>query len=154
MHFEDVLLGLENGVTFSRLSWEVENKFIFKQIPAEIDIEKVPHMTSLPNEVKDIFGYRKNFGEETGFNPYFSIRYKNQLAVVHGDNSITSYVPSVEDLYADDWVEYVSTLPGNKAEAIMEFQTDEEKGFTIKVSQASASDVDTFFKSLLSALNK
>lgn len=109
MKFEEVIGELEKEKCIARMLWNnntiANSSFIFKQIPAEISIEVVPKMQSLPDSVKKIFNQRfelTNFvGENNKF--YNSIKYINQVVKVDNENNITYYIPSGEDIFAEDW---------------------------------------------------
>merc|ERR1711916_382697 len=66
--------------------------FIFKQIPSEIGLDTIPKMTSIPQSVKDIILKRG-----------VTLKYSNQLAIVHQDGSVNGWVASVSDTLAEDW---------------------------------------------------
>ena len=95
---------IETYPMIQRTGWNGKGMFVFKQVPSEIPMTVVPKMQSLPEAVKDEFLRRT----ETKTNyPFDSIRYCNQLAIVHPDNTINGWVPSVSDVLADDWIPYV-----------------------------------------------
>ena len=96
---------IETYPMIQRIGWNGKGLFVFKQIPSEIPMTVVPKMQSLPEAVKDEFLRRTE--TETNY-PFDSIRYCNQLAIVHPDNTINGWVPSVSDVLADDWIPYVS----------------------------------------------
>ena len=93
MTFGEALEALKNGNKVARQGWNGKGMFVFKQVPSNIPASVVPGMTSLPKQVKDEFVKR-------GSGP----NYVNQLAIVKPDNTIDSWVPSVSDLFAEDWV--------------------------------------------------
>ena len=70
------------------------NVFVTMQIPQDISADIVPKMTSLCSRAKDlILLYPKH------------IHYHNQFLIVNLDNGLaTQYIPSTEDLLANDWV--------------------------------------------------
>ena len=110
MKFEEAINELNQGKCITRLSWNKgvasNGNFIFKQIPAEIPIEIVPKMQSLPVSVKQIFNQRfklTNF-EDSKNKFYSSVKYINQIVKVDNENNITYYTPSGEDIFAEDWV--------------------------------------------------
>ena len=84
---------LNAGKLVSREGWNGKGLFVFKQVPAEIGVDIIPKMQSLPDAVKAEFVKR---GEP--------IRYSNQLALVKPDNSINGWNPSTPDALADDWI--------------------------------------------------
>ena len=103
---------IETYPMIQRIGWNGKGLFVFKQIPSEVPISVVPKMQSLPKEVKEEFERRYNVASDNGNmimannNPLLTIRYCNQLAIVHPDNTINGWVPSVSDVLADDWVPY------------------------------------------------
>tara|TARA_R110000868_G_scaffold143967_3_gene362727 strand:- start:2418 stop:2897 length:480 start_codon:yes stop_codon:yes gene_type:complete len=100
--FSQALAALKDGLMIYRKIWGNKgDNFIFQQVPSEVDISHVPNMDSLPDSVKEVIMTRAviNTGEDFG-----SIRYSNQLAMVHPDNKIYSWNPSVSDLNAKDWI--------------------------------------------------
>lgn len=100
--FSQALAALKDGLMIYRKIWGNKgDNFIFQQVPSEVDISQVPNMHSLPDSVKEVIMTRAiiNTGEDFG-----SIRYSNQLAMVHPDNKIYSWNPSVSDLNAKDWI--------------------------------------------------
>ena len=92
LKFEEVLKAFKQGKPISRQSKSEEYLFIYKQIPAKIDVSIVPAMTSVPDEVKEVM---KKL--EKGFH------YKNQAVQVDKDGNVTYWIPTVEDLLAEDW---------------------------------------------------
>lgn len=97
--FGAILLALADGKRVARSGWNGKGMFVFQQVPAQIQLDVIPRMTSLPDEVKEEFLRRGK-----------SISYSNQLALVKADNQINGWAPSVADCLADDWV-IVSELP-------------------------------------------
>lgn len=91
---------MEQGVPMQRAVWNGKGLFVFMQIPAEIDLRIVPNMQSLPQKVKDIFMLRQTRDIN---DPWNSIKYSNQIAIVNPDNTINGWTPSVSDSLATDW---------------------------------------------------
>ena len=52
----------------------------------------IPKMSSLSKQAKEIL-YERNQ----------SLHYKSQLIEIYADNSINSWSPSADDLFANDW---------------------------------------------------
>ena len=102
--FAEVIEALKQGKRVSRLDWN-GRFFIFRQVPSEVPISLVPKMTSLPNSVKEFFE------EMGGF-----LTYNDQLAASSVNGYITSWCPSVPDIFAEDWRiiddEGTAPLPG------------------------------------------
>lgn len=97
--FSEALYLLKQGFPVKREGWN-KGKFAFRQVPASINVETiVPKMQSLPARVKSIFIKRN----EIKGAPIQTLEYSNQIALVDKDNNIYSYLPSSEDLFAEDW---------------------------------------------------
>ena len=99
MIFAEVIEGLKNGQNFTRLNSPLLNgKFVTMQIPADIPTDVIPKMTSLNDHAKDILG---TVGD-------CQIHYRNQVLMVNkvdGEpNVATYYMPTWEDIFADDWM--------------------------------------------------
>jgi hypothetical protein len=93
MDFGKALNALKEGKRVARKGWNGKGLFVFKQVPANVGIQYVPNMQSLPQSVKDEFGKR---GE--------NLNYSNQMCIVKSDNTIDSWVPSSSDVFAEDWI--------------------------------------------------
>ena len=96
MIFAEVIEGLKN---FTRLNSPVLNgKFITMQIPADIPTDVIPKMTSLNDQAKAILGTAGDC----------QIHYRNQVLMVNKadgeENIATYYMPTWEDIFADDWI--------------------------------------------------
>ena len=92
MTFSEVLEHLKEGKCVRRANWNC-NRFVLKQVDADIPHTVVPNMQSLPNEGKRMIGNR-------------DIEYRNQcLSIVKFDTKViaTNYVPNWNDIFADDW---------------------------------------------------
>lgn len=98
MKFAEIIERLKNGETFTRVSWE-GNKYIACQIPQVISKDIVPKMTSLPDDAKRILS---TVGSG-------AISYHDQVLIINNEDkpdvaaTATSYVPTWEDIFADDW---------------------------------------------------
>ena len=95
MEFNEILEYLKQGHIVRRLTWP-DDQFLFMQIPAEIPMDMVPNMQSVPEKAKREFA--KRFGKDIK-----CIYYHNQIAKVHDINMVTSWNPSITDLFAFDW---------------------------------------------------
>lgn len=84
---------LNVGSAVRRSHWGDKGAFVVRQIPAHITGDVIPHMQSLPQITKDILMAHQN--------PH--INYTNQLLIIHSDSRADSWVPSVSDIFADDW---------------------------------------------------
>lgn len=85
--------GLKQGKRIQRTGWNGKGLFVFMQVPAEIGMDVIPKMQSLPDSTKTVFAVRGN-----------SIKYSNQMALVDVDNNITGWAPSASDTLAEDWI--------------------------------------------------
>ena len=99
MTFAEVIEGLKNGQNFTRINSPLLNgKFITMQIPADIPTDVIPKMASLNNGAKAILG---TVGD-------CQIHYRNQVLMVNKvdgeENIATYYMPTWEDIFADDWI--------------------------------------------------
>jgi hypothetical protein len=92
MTYGEAIKLLQEGKLLSREGWNGKGMFVFMQIPSFIDIEIIPKMQSLPEEVKKEFIKRGN-----------SISYSNQFAIVNKNNNINGWVASSSDTLATDW---------------------------------------------------
>ena len=99
MIFAEVIKGLKNGQNFTRINSPALNgKFITMQISADIPTDIIPKMTSLNDGAKSILG---TVGD-------CQIHYRNQVLMVNKvdgeENIATYYVPTWEDIFADDYI--------------------------------------------------
>lgn len=99
MTFAEVIEGLKSGQSFTRSYSPVLNgKFITMQIPADIPTDVIPKMTSLNDHAKAIL---RTVGD-------CQIHYRNQVIMVNKvdgeENIATYYIPTWEDIFADDWI--------------------------------------------------
>lgn len=106
--FGDAVIAMESGKRVTRGSWNGANMFVFKQIPSSIKLDKVSTMQSLPNTVK--YEFEKRFllkGSAKGFDidsTFDFIAFFDQMHIVKPNNTLFSYVPSVYDMLAVDWI--------------------------------------------------
>ena len=84
---------LKLGLAVRRKGWNGKGLFVVKQIPSHITSDIIPKMLSLPQSAKNILMSRKN--------PH--IDYTNQMLIINPDGRADSWVPSVSDIFADDW---------------------------------------------------
>jgi len=92
LNYGQAIEAMQNRKMVARKSWN-GNMFVFKQIPAEIGLEIIPKMQSVPECVKSIVLERK-----------VTLKYTHQMAVIYGDGGVDSWVASSSDTFADDWV--------------------------------------------------
>jgi len=113
-NYGQAIAALKNGERVARSGWNGKGMFVFMQIPANIDIEIVPKMQSLPQSVKDEFIARAKLEQEAveatshlikgpAVTVAQSIKYSNQMAIVDRENNINGWVASSSDTLATDW---------------------------------------------------
>ena len=93
MNFGQAIEALKEGKKVAREGWNGKGMFVFKQVPANVGIQYVPNMQSLPQSVKEEFVKRGK-----------SLNYSNQMCIVKSDNAIDSWVASSSDIFAEDWL--------------------------------------------------
>lgn len=93
MGFGDAIEVLKQGGAIRRQGWNGKGLFVVKQIPAHITEEIIPKMQSLPQSAKDIIMSRENK----------VIDYTSQMLIINPDGRADSWVPSVSDVFAEDW---------------------------------------------------
>ena len=93
MNFGLAIEALKLGMCVARKGWQGKDLFVFKQVPAVIGEEIIPNMQSVPAGMKKIIMERAH--------PVLS--YTNQMAIVHSDGRVDSWVASSSDTFADDW---------------------------------------------------
>lgn len=93
MSFGFAIQMLKSGFAIRRSGWNGKGLFVVKQIPAHITEEIIPKMQSLPQSAKDIIMSRENK----------VIDYTSQMLIINPDGRADSWVPSVSDVFAEDW---------------------------------------------------
>lgn len=93
VNFGDAIDLLKAGLAVRRKGWNGKGLFIAKQVPSHITGDIIPNMQSLPQSVKDILMSREN--------PH--IDYTNQMLIINPDGRADSWVPSSNDIFANDW---------------------------------------------------
>ena len=93
MKFSEIIEALEQGRVVRRSGWNGKSIVVFKQVPAKIPAEIIPKMQSVPVDAKEII-----------LSTAGHIDYTSQCLIY---NTVTgradSWVPSVSDIFADDW---------------------------------------------------
>ena len=100
--FGEAIKALKQGKRVARNGWNGKGLFIFMQAPANISMQIVPKMQSLPRQVKEEL--EKRFNDESF--QIDSITYNNQIVSVNNSNLIQSWNPTVDCLFANDWEVY------------------------------------------------
>ena len=91
--FGSAIALLQSGFAIRRSGWNGKNLFVIKQVPAHIESDIIPKMQSLPQYAKDLILNGKGY-----------IDYTSQCLIYNGDTGrADSWVPSVSDVFADDW---------------------------------------------------
>lgn len=93
MKFSEIIDRLNTGETIAREAW-AGGTFIVKQIPQTVAAEIVPRMSSLPEQAKKML--------------CGTVSYHDQVLLVQArdygrEAHATYYMPSWEDIFADDW---------------------------------------------------
>lgn len=94
MTYGEIIKELADGKTLARKGWP-GGSFIVRQIPQTIGLDVIPRMTSLPDMAKTHLKQHES-----------SISYHDQILRVDvnfGKSYATYYIPSWEDMFADDW---------------------------------------------------
>lgn len=89
---------LKEGHLVCRKGWNGKGMFVVKQVPAHITGEIIPKMQSLPEDAKAVL-----MGRETP-----QINYTSQCLLVQPDGRADSWVPSISDVFAEDWQLYAN----------------------------------------------
>ena len=91
--FGDAIEVLKQGGTIRRKGWNGKGLMVFKQVPAHIESDVIPKMQSLPQSAKDLILKGKGF-----------IDYTSQC-LIYNENTgrADSWVPSISDVFAEDW---------------------------------------------------
>ncbi len=102
--FKDVISCLKNGSTATRRAWNDKNIEVMMQIPQRIAKDIVPKMTSVQESIKPKIS-TVGSGE---------IEYHDQVLIItfvddeKTPAKATYYVPSWEDIFAEDWIVHIS----------------------------------------------
>ncbi|WP_302295963.1 DUF2829 domain-containing protein [Bacteroides finegoldii] len=93
MSFGDAIEILKQGGAIRRKGWNGKGLMVFKQVPAHIESDVIPKMQSLPQSAKDLILKGKGF-----------IDYTSQC-LIYNENTgrADSWVPSISDVFAEDW---------------------------------------------------
>lgn len=93
LNFGKVIEILKQGGLVRRKGWNGKGLFVIKQVPAHIESDVIPRMQSLPQSAKDRILKGKGF-----------VDYTSQC-LIYNENTgrADSWVPSVSDIFAEDW---------------------------------------------------
>ena len=92
LDYGQAIIAITKGKMIARKGWSNKSMFVFKQIPAEIGLDIIPGMQSVPNSVKDLI-----------INRGVTLKYSNQMAIVDSNGNVNSWVASSIDTFAIDW---------------------------------------------------
>lgn len=93
LNFEQILPLIKEGFAVRRNGWNGKGLMVFKQIPAHITSNIIPKMQSLPDEAKRLIIEAKGY-----------IDYTCQCLIYNPETGrADSWVPSVADIFANDW---------------------------------------------------
>ena len=93
MTFGVAIEALKFGLAIRRKGWNGKGLFVVKQVPAHIESDVIPKMQSLPQSAKDLILKGKGF-----------IDYTSQCLIYNESTGrADSWVPSVSDIFAEDW---------------------------------------------------
>ena len=93
MSFGVAIEALKFGLAIRRKGWNGKGLWVIKQVPAHIESDIVPKMQSLHQSAKDLILKGKGF-----------IDYTSQC-LIYNENTgrADSWVPSISDVFAEDW---------------------------------------------------
>lgn len=93
MNFGNAIEALKQGDAIRRRGWNGKGLFVVKQVPTRIESDIIPKMQSLPQSAKDLILSGKGF-----------IDYTSQC-LIYNENTCRadSWVPSISDVFAEDW---------------------------------------------------
>lgn len=92
--FGAVIIALKEGKAVQREGWNGKGLFVVKQIPAKLEGLIIDKIQSLPQSAKVLL--KKREGVPT-------LAYTNQMLIINTDGRADSWVPSVSDIFAEDW---------------------------------------------------
>lgn len=93
LNFGQAVEALKLGYCVCRESWDDNEFFVMKQIPAEIGLDIIPRMQSVQESAK------KKLIELN-----VTLKYENQMLIIKQDGTADSWVPSSSDVFAEDWI--------------------------------------------------
>jgi hypothetical protein len=93
MTFGQAIECLKQGNLVARKGWNGKEMFIFKQIPALIDLPIIPKMQSVPDAAKQRMMDRSQ-----------RLNYRNQCVIVDAVGNVDNWNPSISDCFAEDWM--------------------------------------------------
>lgn len=97
MTYNQICEYMEQMSCVARKSWNGQC-VVCKQIEATIPMDAVGSMKSLPDSAKQVIK------QYAFYNNLEAISYTNQYIIVWEDGTITSFMPTREELLAEDWI--------------------------------------------------
>jgi hypothetical protein len=95
MSFGMAIIALRYGLIVQRLGWNGKGLYVFKQVGANIGGDIVPKMTSLSDSAKNLILATKKK----------TISYHHQCLIYDSKTGLAnSWVPSISDVFAEDWL--------------------------------------------------
>lgn len=95
LSFEEALAAIKRGELLCRDGWNGEGMFVFMAGPRTIYNDSIKEMISIPNSFKEWL--------KTNKEPYVSVDFAKSLYIKKPDDTICSWIPSVGDIFAEDW---------------------------------------------------
>lgn len=93
MSFGIAIEALKFGLAIRRRGWNGKGLFVVKQVPAHISGDVIPKMQSLPDSAKTLIMEGRGY-----------IDYTSQCLIYNQTTGrADSWVPSVSDIFAEDW---------------------------------------------------
>lgn len=93
-NFGQAIEYLKDGKCLRRIGWNGKGLFVCKQIPCTLEGLIIDKVQSLPGSCKEILRAREGVP---------TIKYTNQMLIINPDGRADSWVPSVSDIFAEDW---------------------------------------------------
>lgn len=91
---------LKEGKCLCREGWNGKNMFICKQIPCTLEGLIIEKIQSLPAQAKEILISRGTTEQAP------KLAYTNQCLIINADGRADSWVCSISDMFAEDWMLY------------------------------------------------
>lgn len=86
---------LKLGFALEREAWD-SKRTIYKQIPAVIEKDNIHNLKSMPDSIKKLLSESETTND---------VYYENQCVIINKERcSIDSWSPSIEDVFAKDWM--------------------------------------------------
>lgn len=98
--FGEAIKLLKEGRCLCRKGWNGKGLFVCKQIPCTLEGLIIDKIQSLPAEAKSHIINRAGNGQVP------MIAYTNQCLIINSEGRADSWVPSVSDMFAEDWMLY------------------------------------------------